>query len=164
MDVNHILCNASRDFNLALIEPGADEAGLLGIWNGDKFVYEVDDNSWQWWTLAKLFWKYGTAPYYTRKLVQETVNTFLKMYQEPYFPFRSLTTTVYDLGLHKTTGLTGKQFLEEKKLYGPFAREIVQTATRVNYASNLAYIHGMGTMVRFAPTRRVYLLTEPRYH
>ncbi|KAK9423216.1 putative Prenylcysteine oxidase [Seiridium unicorne] len=150
VDVNHILCNATEYFNLPVADPGTDEVGILGIWNGEKFVFEQDSTSSEWWNIAKLVWKYGTAPYYTRKLVRETVDSFLNLYQEPYFPFRSLTTRAYELGLHKITGVTGKQFLEEKKLYGPFARDIVQTSTRVNYASNLAYIHGLGTMVSMA--------------
>ncbi|ORY67170.1 Prenylcysteine lyase-domain-containing protein [Pseudomassariella vexata] len=148
--VNNILWQATQDFNLSVIEPGTDEAGLLGIWDGDKFVYQQDSESWEWWSLAKLFWQYGTAPYYTNKLVQQTVASFLKLYEAPYFPFRSLTTRVFELGLVKITGVTGLQFLAENKLDGPFAHEIVQTGTRVNYASNLAYIHGMGAMVSMA--------------
>ncbi|KAI1861499.1 hypothetical protein JX265_009466 [Neoarthrinium moseri] len=154
VDVNHILCNATRDFNLPVISPGADEAGLLGIWDGDKFVYQQDSESWEWWSLAKLFWKYGTAPYYTRKLVHETVATFLKLYQEPYFPFRSLTTRAYELGLAKITGVTGQQFLAQNKascsIY-PTRAASLTLCTRVNYASNLAYIHGLSTMVSMAP-------------
>ncbi|ETS85460.1 hypothetical protein PFICI_03485 [Pestalotiopsis fici W106-1] len=150
VNVNHILWNAAHDFNLPLIDPGPDEDTLLGVWNGDEFVFEQDSTTSWWWDVAKLVWKYGTAPYYTRNLVKETVATFLKLYEAPHFPFRSLTTRVYELGLHKITGLTGQQFLEEKGLYGMFARHLVQTATRVNYASNLAYIHGLGAMVSLA--------------
>lgn len=71
----------------------------------------------------------------------------MKLYQSPYFPFRSLSASAYELGLVQITGLTGKQFLAENKLDGPFAHDIVQASTRVNYASNLQYIHGLGTMV-----------------
>lgn len=147
VEVNHILYNATRDFNLLVTEPGTDEKGLLGIWDGKRFVYTQDSESWGWWNLVKLFWKYGTAPYYTHRLVQETVGSFLKLYQSPYFPFRSLSASAYELGLVQITGLTGKQFLAENKLDGPFAHDIVQASTRVNYASNLQYIHGLGTMV-----------------
>ncbi|KAI2780009.1 prenylcysteine oxidase [Daldinia loculata] len=151
VEVNHILYNATRDFNLLVTEPGTDEKGLLGIWDGKRFVYTQDSESWGWWNLVKLFWKYGTAPYYTHRLVQETVGSFLKLYQSPYFPFRSLSASAYELGLVQITGLTGKQFLAENKLDGPFAHDIVQASTRVNYASNLQYIHGLGTMVAMAP-------------
>ncbi|KAI1139281.1 prenylcysteine oxidase [Hypoxylon sp. FL0543] len=151
VEINHILYNATKEFNLTLIDPGSDEKGLLGIWDGKRFVYTQDSESWGWWNLAKLFWKYGTAPYYTHRLVQDTIATFLKLYKAPYFPFRSLSTTAFKLGLVRITGVTGQQFLAESKLDGPFAHDIVQASTRVNYASNLPYIHGLGTMVAMAP-------------
>ncbi|KAI0160111.1 prenylcysteine oxidase [Xylariaceae sp. FL1272] len=147
VDVNYILSNATREFGLLTRDPGADEDGLLGIWDGDSFVYTQDSSS----NLAKLFWKYGTAPYYTQKLVKNTVATFLQLYDEPFFPFRSLSTRAFQLGLVKITGLTGQQFLAKNKLDGAFARHIVQAGTRVNYASNLEYIHGLGAMIAMAP-------------
>ncbi|KAK7931948.1 Farnesylcysteine lyase [Apiospora marii] len=149
--VNHILWNATDDFNLSRINPGLDEDGLLGIWDGDSFVYTQDSESWGWWSLAKLFWKYGTAPYHVNNLVQQTVGAFLRLYEKPYFPFRSLTTRAFELDLVKVTGVTGAQFLAANKLDGPFAHDIVQAASRVNYMSNLAYIHGLGAMVSMAP-------------
>ncbi|KXJ90170.1 prenylcysteine oxidase [Microdochium bolleyi] len=151
VEVNHILWNATDTFNLTRVDPGADEPGTLAVWDGYHFVYEQDSNSWGWWNLAKLFWKYGTAPYYTDKLVTEVVNTFLQLYERPHFPFRSLSARAFELGLTKITGLTAEQFLTENKLNGAFARDIVQASTRVNYASNLAHIHGLGAMVSMAP-------------
>ncbi|KAI1498007.1 hypothetical protein F5X99DRAFT_394855 [Biscogniauxia marginata] len=151
VEFNYILYNATRTFGLPLKDPGSDEDGILGIWDGERFVYEQDSRSWGWWNIAKLLWRYGSAPYYTRRLVQETVATFLQLYHAPNFPFRSLSTRAYELGLVKITGFTGQQFLAENKLDGPFAHDIVQASTRVNYASNLPYIHGLGTMVAMAP-------------
>ncbi|RWA11202.1 hypothetical protein EKO27_g3903 [Xylaria grammica] len=151
VDVNYILSNATRDFKLTVVDPGAEEGGLLGIWDGDSFVYTQDSNSWDWVNLVRLFWKYGTVPYYTQKLVQGTVATFLKLYEEPFFPFRSLSTRAFQLDLVKITGMTGRQFLAANNLDGPFAHDIVQASTRVNYASNLEFIHGLGAMVAMAP-------------
>ncbi|GAP85082.1 putative prenylcysteine oxidase [Rosellinia necatrix] len=151
VDVNYILSNATRDFGLTAKDPGSDEGGLLGIWDGDAFTYTQDSNSWDWVNLARLFWKYGTAPYYTHRLVQNTVATFLKLYEEPFFPFRSLSTRAFQLDLVKITGMTGRQFLAANKLDGAFAHDIVQASTRVNYASNLEFIHGLGAMVAMAP-------------
>ncbi|KAI0964954.1 prenylcysteine oxidase [Xylaria arbuscula] len=151
VDVNYILSNATRDFGLTVKDPGAAEGGLLGIWDGESFVYTQDSNSWDWVNLARLFWKYGTAPYYTRKLVQSTIASFLKLYEEPFFPFRSLSTRAFQLDLVKITGMTGRQFLAANNLDGPFSHDIVQASTRVNYASNLEYIHGLGAMVAMAP-------------
>ncbi|KAI0907995.1 prenylcysteine oxidase [Ustulina deusta] len=151
VDVNYILSNATRDFGLTVKDPGVEEGGLLGIWDGESFVYTQDSNSWDWVNLARLFWKYGTVPYYTHKLVQGTIATFLKLYEEPFFPFRSLSTRVFQLDLVKLTGVTGRQFLAANNLDGAFARDIVQASTRVNYASNLEFIHGLGAMVAMAP-------------
>ncbi|RYO94241.1 hypothetical protein DL766_002249 [Monosporascus sp. MC13-8B] len=151
IDANHILVNATREFNLSTAKPGTDEKGDLAIWDGNHFVFRQNSNSWGWWNLAKLFWKYGTAPYYTDKLMRETVATFLKLYKAPYFPFRSLSERAYELGLTKITGLTGEQFLAENKIDSKYAHDIVQASTRVNYASNLARIHGLGAMVSMAP-------------
>ncbi|KAI1112873.1 prenylcysteine oxidase [Nemania sp. NC0429] len=151
VDVNYILSNATRDFGLTAKNPGSEEGGLLGIWDGETFVYTQNSNSWDWVNLARLFWKYGTAPYYTHRLVQSTIATFLKLYTEPFFPFRSLSTRAFQLDLAKITGVTGRQFLAANNLDGAFAHDIVQASTRVNYATNLEFIHGLGAMVAMAP-------------
>lgn len=83
--------------------------------------------------------------------MQRTVATFLKLYEEPHFPFRSLSIRAFELGLAKVTGVTGQQFLADNGISPEFANDIVQAATRVNYASNLDAIHGLDTMVSMAP-------------
>ncbi|GKT55810.1 prenylcysteine oxidase [Colletotrichum tofieldiae] len=151
IEANHILYNASLNFGLPLKAPESGSDGFLGIWDGEKFVFTQDDNSWEWWNLAKLFWKYGTAPYKAQKLVQSTVATFLQLYEKPHFPFRSLTQRVFELDLLKATSVTGEQFLANNEIGELFAHDIIQAATRVNYASNLKHIHGLETMVSLAP-------------
>ncbi|KAI1361544.1 prenylcysteine oxidase [Xylaria arbuscula] len=151
VDVNYILSNATRDFELTVKDPGPKVGGLMGVWDGESFVYTQNSASWDWVNLIRLFWKYGTAPYYTHRLVQSTIATFLKLYEAPYFPFRSLSTRAFQLDLTKITGMTGQQLLAANNLDGAFARDIVQASTRVNYASNLEFIHGLETMVALAP-------------
>jgi len=90
--------------------------GKLVVWDGEKFRFEQDEGSWSWWSYAKLFWKYGMAPYRTQKLVQAAVASYLRLYDEPWFPFRSLTERAYALGLVKLTGMTGQQYLEANKV------------------------------------------------
>ncbi|KAJ0386133.1 hypothetical protein COL922a_005043 [Colletotrichum nupharicola] len=152
IEANQILYNASRRFGLPLKEPESGSDGFLGIWDGEQFVYTQDDSSWQWWNLAKLFWKYGLAPYKAQKLVQSTVDTFLQLYEAPHFPFRSLTQRAFELDLLKATSVTGKEFLANNHIGELFSDHIIQAATRVNYASNLKYIHGLETMVSMAPS------------
>lgn len=151
VEINHILYNASKFFNLSVSDPGGLEKGdMTAIWDGQRFVFEFAEGSSWWWDVTKLWWKYGTAPYKAVKLVQSVIAKFLRLYDEPYFPFRSLTQRAFELGLEKVTAITGEQFLKENKIGDAFAHDILQAATRVNYASNLAYIHGLETMVSFA--------------
>ncbi|KAI1438129.1 prenylcysteine oxidase [Xylaria sp. CBS 124048] len=151
VDVNYILVNATRDLGLTTKDPDTNEGELLGVWDGDSFVYTQDSNSWNWVNLVRLLWRYGTAPYYTKKLVQKTVATFLKLYEEPFFPFPSLSARAFQLDLVKLTGMTGSQFLAANNLPRLFSHDIIQASTRVNYASNLDFIHGLSTMVAMAP-------------
>lgn len=59
------------------------------------------------------------SPYYAKKLVDKTVGMFLKLYEAPMFPFRSLTERIFELGLLPITGVTGEQFLADNKVRPP---------------------------------------------
>ncbi|KAH6891287.1 hypothetical protein B0T10DRAFT_484897 [Thelonectria olida] len=149
--VNHILYNATQELGIPIGEPYDSEAGdITAIWDGKKIIFETAEGSSWWWDVAKMFWKYGLAPYKAVNLVKSVVGKFLQLYEEPHFPFKSLTEKAFDLGLLDITGVTGEQFLAQNNIDSRFGREILQAATRVNYASNLAYIHGLETMVSFA--------------
>ncbi|KAF2717865.1 Prenylcysteine oxidase [Polychaeton citri CBS 116435] len=152
VEVNKILVEAVREFDLSTSEfsqtsqdiPGA----AYGIWNGEQFVIEMASES-GWWDYAKLFWRYGTAPVYTNKLMKKTVGNFLKLYGS-IFPFESLTQAAQDAELLAVTASTGEQYISEHGIGMKFAYEVVQASTRVNYAQNLAFIHGLEAMVCMA--------------
>ena len=114
------MLNATRDFDLSL---GTQSEGAPGdvtaIWDGERLVYQSTEGSSWWWDAAKLFWRYGTSPYRAVKLVNGVVGKFLKMYEEPWFPFRSLTQRVFELELEKITGATGEQFLQQNQVSIP---------------------------------------------
>ncbi|KAJ6781516.1 hypothetical protein PWT90_11048 [Aphanocladium album] len=149
---NRIMHHAALGFNLTLDNPMPSTKGdLTIIWDGENIVFETTEggSSW-WWDAARLWWRYGMSPYRAISLVKTVVDTFLKLYEPPFFPFRSLTQRAYELGLERVTGVTGEQFLADNKINPEFCRHVLQPATRVNYASNLAHIHGLETMVSFA--------------
>ena len=152
--INHNLYSAVKTFDLEIIDYGASKIDntpkVLGVWNGEKFVFEQSDASYGWWNIVKLFWKYGMAPYRTQALMKNITGQFLKMYYEPYFPFADLSQTAYDLGLTTSTSSTGEQFLLTNDIQPPFSTDIIQASTRVNYAQNLGQIHGLETMVCMA--------------
>ncbi|KAK4073909.1 Prenylcys_lyase domain-containing protein [Trichoderma simmonsii] len=151
--VNYIMYNGTKNFNLSIganYRTASSQDDITAIWDGDSFVYETTDGTSWWWDAGKLWWRYGMSPYRAVNLVKEVVGKFLKLYEPPYFPFRSLTARAYELDLVKITAVTGEQFLAQHKIDESFSRHIIQAATRVNYASNLAYLHGLEAMVSFA--------------
>lgn len=111
VEVNTILKNSSEAFGLHPRISGNDDAEVLGIWNGQSFVYTQKDSGWKYWDIAKLLWKYGLAPIRTQRLMKGVVGNFRKLYEYPYFPFRSLSERVVELDLVSVTSVTGEQFL-----------------------------------------------------
>ena len=152
--VNTILYSAAKEFDLSLKDSGADRpketTHMLGVWDGESFRFVADEGSSYFWDIAKLLWKYGLAPIRMQMLMKKTVDTFTKMYEEPYFPFRSLSQTAFDLGLTAVTSITGSELLKQNGVGTLFATDIVQASTRVNYAQNLNQIHGLETTVCMA--------------
>lgn len=157
--INHILYNATRDFGLSpqlKIYASAPDANYeLGIWDGRSFVYQIatedEGSSWRgWWDIAKLLWKYGWSPIRMQQATKNAVGEFLKFYEEPLFPFKSLQEAVEATGLDAYTGVSGRDILQEARVSEMFSREIIQASTRVNYASNLGGIHGLETLVCMA--------------
>ncbi|KAK4675151.1 hypothetical protein QC764_500840 [Podospora pseudoanserina] len=152
IEKNHILHDALQRFNLSKRIPDEDSDPKLGIWDGDEFVFTINERDSFWWTALKVIYKYGImAPRRTQKLMEATIANFLKLYEEPNFPFRSLTQRAYELGLIDVTGVTGEQLLKANNIDDRYAHDIIQASTRVNYASNLVRIHGLDTMVSMAP-------------
>jgi prenylcysteine oxidase/farnesylcysteine lyase len=97
-----------------------------------------------------LIWKYGWAPVRTNNLMKKTVGKFRKLYEYPFFPFRSLSDRAFDLELTEATAITGEQLLAANNIGAPFSTDIIQASTRVNYGQNLNTIHGLEAMVCMA--------------
>ncbi|KAL8936323.1 MAG: hypothetical protein Q9216_004986, partial [Gyalolechia sp. 2 TL-2023] len=149
--VNQNLVNALETFGLPIRNMQAHERPeVLGVWDGEKFVFTHSDSSNEYWNIAKILWKYGFSPIRTQNLMKKTVGSFLKMYQPPYFPFNSISDTASDLDLLSATAVTGQEFLKANSISEHFAHDIIQASTRVNYAQNLDQIHGLETMVCMA--------------
>ncbi|OKL60788.1 hypothetical protein UA08_04295 [Talaromyces atroroseus] len=153
VSVNHNLMNAAKELDLKVSGAGGERPkenhNMLGVWDGDRFVY-LQGHSLSWWDMAKLLWRYGLAPIRTQSLMKNTVDRFLSLYTPPYFPFASLSSVVAELDLLQATAVTGAQFLENNGISGSFPNDIIQASTRVNYGQNLGLIHGLETMVCMA--------------
>ncbi|KAK5126452.1 hypothetical protein LTR85_010688 [Meristemomyces frigidus] len=153
VNLNRIMVDAVREFNLSTgaFRAADDEipGASLAVWDGRAFIV-TQESEGGWWDIAKLLWKYGLAPLRTRNLMKSTTGQFMEMYKEPIFPFKSLTQAVEDVGLLPATAVTGEQYMHANGIKGAFGHDIVQASTRVNYAQNLKYIHGLEAMVCMA--------------
>ncbi|RMX91022.1 hypothetical protein D0867_15137, partial [Hortaea werneckii] len=159
VEANQILLNATRAFNLSTTTDDDDDddnqdsipGAALAIWDGTTLLYQQTTEQ-TWWENAKLLWKYGLlSPLRTRSLQKSTITSFLNLYTSPHFPFESLTSAAAQVGLlPAATNVSGEDYLRAHGVGGAFAREVVQAATRVNYAQNLRWIHGVEAMVCLA--------------
>lgn len=149
MDVNRILVSAARELGLITTtgDRPRESPETLGVWDGETFRFVQSEGGYMWWNIAKLIWKYGLALIRTQRLTQEVVGKFLKMYDAPHFPFKSLSETSFGLGLTEITSTTGSGYLAANSITPPFSTDIIQASTRVNYAQNLGEIHGLEAMV-----------------
>lgn len=130
-------------------EDSEDDADSIGIWDGSRFVHTVEGSS-TWWEIAKLVWRYGMSPIKAQRAMKDTIQKFKGMYETPIFPFHSLTEAAEKSGLLDVTASPGQDFLRKNGVSDDFARDIIQSSTRVNYGQNLALIHGLETMVCLA--------------
>jgi prenylcysteine oxidase/farnesylcysteine lyase len=109
---NQIMVNAMAEFNLTPRMPEADADPVMGIWDGDCFVFTLDQSAPSWWNALKVVLKYGlTAPQRAQQLTAATISKFLRLYEPEFFPFESLTQRTQELDLLGATGVTGEQFL-----------------------------------------------------
>ncbi|KAI7363427.1 hypothetical protein KC328_g18912, partial [Hortaea werneckii] len=152
VEANQILLNATRAFNLSTTDDDDEDSSIpgaaLAIWDGNTLLYQQQTTEQTWWENAKLIWKYGLlSPFRTHSLQKSTITSFLHLYTSPHFPFLSLTHAVEQVGLlPAATNVSGEEYLQTHGVGEKFAREVVQAATRVNYAQNLRWIHGVEAM------------------
>ncbi|RMZ82546.1 hypothetical protein DV738_g1683, partial [Chaetothyriales sp. CBS 135597] len=153
---NPILYNATLDFGLDLRGFAEKKTGAdfeWGIWDGTDFVFKQAASESRWlgyWDVVKLIWKYGISPIKVQRLTQAMVARFLTLYEEPVFPFKVLQQAVAETELMPFMALTGLELMREKGISDSFASDIIQASTRVNYAQNIAQIHGLESLVCMA--------------
>ncbi|KAL4897784.1 Prenylcysteine lyase-domain-containing protein [Aspergillus ambiguus] len=153
VNVNYNLVNATRDLGLSVqsasYERPKESPDQIGVWDGEQFVFVLQD-TYSWWNVAKLIWRYGWAPVRTQSLMKRTVQSFLRLYDAPLFPFASLSAAAEAIGLLDATAAPGQSFLSDNGVAADFARDVIQASTRVNYGQNLPLIHGLEAMVCMA--------------
>ncbi|WWC58035.1 uncharacterized protein I303_100570 [Kwoniella dejecticola CBS 10117] len=154
VEANRNMMKGVRHFNLTLIDPDMGESGI-GIWDGSQFLFTTSSSSWI--DSAKALWRYGPmSPYRTKSAVSSLVNKFLKLYDPAYLaqrgPVESVENFAESLGLgNEITTRTGEDWAKNVvKVGDKWLGEIWEGSTRVNYASDMNQIHGLGAGVSMA--------------
>ncbi|KAJ8100700.1 Prenylcysteine lyase-domain-containing protein [Lipomyces tetrasporus] len=155
---NFILATAAKEFGLTVQTHDSGKVcrkdGLaiedsFGIWDGKDFVFTASSES-TWKSTIKLLYQYGTAPVRARLLSKKTIASFLAFYSENYFPFEDLTEIAQSSGLTNLTSETTFGYFTGHGMSDRFVNEIVQAATRVNYAQNVKQLHALEGFVCLA--------------
>ncbi|KDQ15081.1 hypothetical protein BOTBODRAFT_145345 [Botryobasidium botryosum FD-172 SS1] len=149
---NRNLMRAAKEFNLTLMD-FQDEGDSLGIWDGENFLLQTSGGSGisGWWETLKMLWRYGySAPTQTRALVNDFIETYLDLYQ----PTRPVWEEIVDLSIALNSsyllGVTAAEYFDLSGVGRKFSREVIESATRVNYLQNLDHIHALGGLCSMA--------------
>ncbi|GAA5901766.1 uncharacterized protein JCM6883_000388 [Sporobolomyces salmoneus] len=153
VSVNKNLEKAVRIFGLNTTDYDGED-GETGIWDGEKFVFKEKGNG-NWWTKAKLLWRYGRSPFKVKDLVKACVESFTTLYTRPFitspsFPFTSYLNFSASLSLLSPASSTGSDFFGEQSISPLFTSELISAATQVNYGTPIDQIHGLGALVSLA--------------
>ncbi|TKY88640.1 hypothetical protein EX895_002271 [Sporisorium graminicola] len=166
-DVNLNLRRAVKEFQL---ETGAHTglSGQMGIWDGQQFLFEGDQSSW--WTSAKFFLRYGYSAITTEGIVKKQLSYFAGLYNPSFlharssavseeegegsslsgYPWSSIEDLAAAVNATALVETTGMQFFKDRRVSELFIEEMVEAATRVNYAQDTDKIHGFGALVSLA--------------
>lgn len=165
-DVNLNIRRAVKEFKLEtdalnILDSGG---GQMGIWDGQQFLFQGDQSSW--WTSAKFFLRYGYSAITTESIVKKHLAYFLGLYRPSFlhsrsaekkeegtksgYPWKSVEDLAQAVNVTELAGTTGMQFFKDKRVSELFIEEMVEAATRVNYAQDTDRIHGFGALVSLA--------------
>ncbi|PWY98415.1 hypothetical protein BCV70DRAFT_212782 [Testicularia cyperi] len=165
-DVNYNLRRAVKEFQL---ETGAQNgyAGQMGVWDGQQFLFEGDASSW--WTSAKFFLRYGYSAVTAENLVKKQLSFFSGLYDPAFlhasrstaekralgvsqsnFPWHTIEELAQAVNVSSLAATTGLEYFKEHRVSELFIEEMIEAATRVNYAQDSDQIHGFGALVSLA--------------
>ncbi|XP_042696195.1 prenylcysteine oxidase 1 isoform X2 [Chrysemys picta bellii] len=125
--------------------------GLLGIYNGDEFVFE--ESSWYIINILKLLWHYGFNPLRMNMWVEDILDKFMRIYryQSHDYSFSSTEGLLHALGGNDFIQMLNRTIDETMQKAGfsqKFIYEVVTPIMRINYGQG-ANINGfVGSTVK----------------
>ncbi|KAI8822207.1 Prenylcysteine lyase-domain-containing protein [Fimicolochytrium jonesii] len=147
---NQILYNATREFNLTFEAERSVRGGRppWGVWAGDGFAFQASKSSSA--TLARMFWRYGLAPVKTARLARKAADDFAHGAYGTTTDIKRVQDLVRSWGLAEVVGEPADKFFKERDIKELFTDEIIQAATRVNYAQDINAIDSLGALICMA--------------
>ncbi|XP_005285278.1 prenylcysteine oxidase 1 isoform X1 [Chrysemys picta bellii] len=126
--------------------------GLLGIYNGDEFVFE--ESSWYIINILKLLWHYGFNPLRMNMWVEDILDKFMRIYryQSHDYSFSSTEGLLHALGGNDFIQMLNRTIDETMQKAGfsqKFIYEVVTPIMRINYGQG-ANINGFVGVVSLA--------------
>ncbi|KAI0084957.1 FAD/NAD(P)-binding domain-containing protein [Irpex rosettiformis] len=145
---NKNLWRASEEFGLNLTDfSDQDGDDTIGIWDGKEFLLTTQSGTWgRWWTTIKVLWRYGVnAPRKTQALVKDMINTYLQLYSTSFgsSPWQDLSHLTTSFEWNSLLNSSATEYLDGQGINPKFTREMVESATRVNYGQNADAIHAL---------------------
>ncbi|KAL3844803.1 hypothetical protein ACJIZ3_002206 [Penstemon smallii] len=158
---NYHAVNYTEYLNLQAKKPShSDDSLSLGIWDGHKFVYKTMNSNSKLPIVQRLvsfansvmmFLRYGVSLFRMSSFVEETVNNFLRYYED--FESRPVFESVEEMlrwaGLFNLTTQTLGEKLVEVGLSPLLIQELSTVITRINYGQSVN-ISGLAGAVSLA--------------
>ncbi|KAI0271577.1 FAD/NAD-P-binding domain-containing protein [Gloeopeniophorella convolvens] len=153
VSINKNLWRATDEFNLTRYG-FEDEDGDMGIWDGESFLLTqgtVGGTIGSWLDSLKVLWRYGYhPPTRATKLLKSMTDKFVKL----YVPGTPRWSTIEDLSntfeWNDLISQTGAEYFESHGVSAKFTTEMIEAATRVNYAQNVDSLHALEAMCSLA--------------
>ncbi|EGF97645.1 uncharacterized protein MELLADRAFT_79816 [Melampsora larici-populina 98AG31] len=146
------LNKAIKQFKLKLKTFDENDGGNLGIWDGTEFAFRETGQSWL--DTAKMFWRYGRAPYQLNGIKDEMIDRYKAIYESEFItkgPYYNLSAWAEASQLAGLLPLSGsKKLIEEQGINVQAVNELAAVACRVNYGQDISDIHALGTLVSLA--------------
>lgn len=158
---NYHALNYTKYLNLSVRQPPRSESdSSFGIWNGRDFVFKtLSSNSnlpifqrvVSFANSVLIFFRYGFSLFRMNNFVDNTVNNFLKYYED--FESRPVFETVEEMlkwsGLYNLTRRTLQEELLGVRMSPRLIEELVTVITRINYGQSVS-ISGFAGAVSLA--------------
>ncbi|KAG5573371.1 hypothetical protein H5410_063137 [Solanum commersonii] len=158
---NYHTLNYTKYLNLSVRGPPPSESDSgFGIWNGREFVFKtlsVNSNLpiiqrvVSFANSVLIFFRYGFSLFRMNNFVDNTVNSFLKYYED--FESRPVFETVEEMlkwsGLYNLTRRTLQEELLDFRFSPRITEELVTVITRINYGQSIS-ISGLAGAVSLA--------------